>query len=109
MPDVVIGSIVLVIVIVVAALCLRIYNGRITQAHDRHVILWKLQERTETDLDGRRVLAVYCVHPGDEDLPVGSARWGSADFDTTLEEVRVEGQMKLDVLNRPLLSRAANE
>ena len=105
MPDVVIGAIALVIVIVLAVWWLRIYNGRVSRAHVRHVTPWKLQERTETDLDGRRVLAVYCVHPGDEDLLVGSALWGSTDFDTALEEVRVEGQMKLDVLNRPLRNR----
>ncbi len=103
MADVVVGAIVFLGVTLLLLVTIRAYNRRFAPPLGYNLVPWQLEERTEDDPRTEKpVLAVYCVHPGDDDLRVGAAEWGASDFDNQIEEARVEGQLKLQALNRPL-------
>jgi hypothetical protein len=103
MGDVVIAAVLVLFGMGGLGLAVRAYNRRLaTSLTDPADSPWTLDEHSDGEL-----VVVVCRHPGDEDLLVGSVPWAARDFDEQIAGVRLEGELRLEALNRRSSKRDA--
>lgn len=89
------------IAFVLILVCSVIYFGfqfRNRQLQEKASQLWMLEEHP----DGSGNMVVYAVHPGDPSQIVGKVSWVDPDYESKIEEVRCQGDIRIAAQNSRL-------
>lgn len=89
-------ALVIIVVVFGVAIWLLIQAIRgMLRRHHLDTAKWELDERSDGEL-----LSLYVHRDGDQDLLVGAVPFGAQDFSDRLIDLRVNGEEKVEWLNR---------
>jgi hypothetical protein len=101
MTDLVLAALILLIILLmVGGVMLAEYIHRPKPPPKHPNARWTLEERPRaTNMNGPTAWAIYAVHPDEEPQLIDAVYWNDPDFESKVEEVRCQADMRVAALN----------